>query len=83
MPASQTLVEPTQHDLMAWFNMANYGAQCDVVTQEGQTYTHLTKLTPTMVKWQVSGFTNNDTVISSSIHFMELLQTWNDFGVRA
>ena len=83
MPASQTLVEPTQHDLMVWFKMARNGDQCHVVTESGEPYTHLTRLSPTMVRWKVSGFTHKDTELSSTIHFQELLQTWNDFNVHA
>ena len=83
MSASATLVEPTQNDLMAWFKTARNGDKCHVVTQQGETYTHLTKLSPTMVKWQISGFTGQDTELSSTIHVVELLQTWNDFGVHA
>ena len=82
MPTPQTLVEPTQHDLMVWFKMARNGDQCHVVTESGEPYTHLTRLSPTMVRWKVSGFTHKDTELSSTIHFMELLQTWNDFNVH-
>ncbi len=82
MPTTQTLVEPTQNDLTNWFKKVRYGDKCDVVTNEGETYTELTKVSPTMVKWKVAGFTNNDTELSSTIHFMELLQTWNDFAVH-
>ena len=83
MPTPQTLVEPTQHDLMAWFKRARNGDQCHVVTESGEPYTHLTRLSPTMVRWKVSGFTHKDTELSSTIHFQELLQTWNDFNVHA
>ena len=83
MPSPTTLVEPTRHDLMTWFTTARLGDKCHVVTQDGRTYTRLTKLSPTQVKWQVTGFTGQDTELSSTMHFMALLQTWNDFGVRA
>jgi hypothetical protein len=81
MPSPATLVEPSRHDLMNWFTTASSGGKCHVVTQDGQTYTHLTKLSPTQVKWQVSGFTGQDTELSSTMHFMALLQTWKDFAV--
>ncbi len=64
MPAPQTLVEPTQHDLMIWFKMARNGDQCHVVTESGEPYTHLTRLRPTMVRWKMSGFTHKDTELS-------------------
>ncbi len=81
MSASATLVEPSRHDLMTWFTTARPGDKCHVVMQDGQTYTHLTKLSPTQVKWQVSGFTGQDTELSSTMHFMALLQTWKDFAL--
>ncbi len=73
------LVEPSKKDLVTWFKKAPYGNQCQVVTQQGQTYTHLTKISPSMVKWQVSGFTNRDSEQSKTIRFAELLESWNDF----
>lgn len=82
MPKLKTLVEPSKEDLANWFKAANSSDQCHVVTEEGQSYTHLTKLSPTMVKWKVSGFTADDTELSSNIHFVELLETWNDFAVH-
>ncbi len=82
MPTTQTLVEPTQNDLRKWFKEVCYGDKCDVVTNEGETCTQLIKVSPTMVKWRVSGFTNNETELCSTIHFMEFLETWNDFTVH-
>ncbi len=82
MPTSQKIVEPTKSDLIKWFKSARTGDQCHVVTQEGQAYTHLTKLTPTMVKWQVTGFTGQDIDLGRTIHFRALLETWNDFAVH-
>ncbi len=82
MPTFQKVVEPTQKDLFKWFKNASTGDQCQVVTQEGQTYTHLTKLTPTMVKWKVTGFTGQDIDLGKTIRFKQLLETWNDFALH-
>lgn len=75
----QKLVEPGKSDLVRWFKKARYGDQCQVVTQQEQTYTRLTKVSPSMVKWQVSGFTNRDSERSRTVRFAELLESWNDF----
>lgn len=72
-------VEPLKNELVTWFKKARYGDQCQVVTQRGQTYTHLTKVSPGMVKWEVSGFTNRDRELSKTIWFSELLASWDDF----
>lgn len=75
----QKLVEPGKDDLVRWFKEARYGDQCEVVAQDGQTYTFLTKVSPSMVRWQVSGFTNRDSEQSKTVRFSELLASWNDF----
>jgi hypothetical protein len=73
------IVKNRRDDIVIWFKKARYGDQCQVVTQGGQTYTYLTKISPGMVKWQVSGFTNRDSEQSKTIRFSELLESWNDF----
>ena len=75
----QKLVEPGKDNLARWFKKARYRDQCQVVTQRGQTYTFLTKVSPSMVKWQVSGFTNRDSEQSKTVRFSELLENWSDF----
>ena len=82
MSTSQKVVEPTKNDLIKWFQSARTGDQCHVVTREGQAYTHLTKISPSMVKWQITGFTGQDIDLGRTIHFRELLETWNDFAVH-
>ncbi len=82
MSTSQKIVEPTKNDLFLWFQNARTGDQCHVVTREGQTYTHLIKISPSMVKWQITGFTGQDIDLGRTIHFRELLETWNDFAVH-
>ena len=81
MPASEKPVEPTHNDLITWFESARTGDQCGVVTEDGETYIHLTKFSSTMVKWQLSGFTGQDSDLTSAIEFVELLQAWNDIAV--
>ena len=81
MPASEKPVEPTRNDLINWFKNARTGERCHVVTKDGHTYTHLTKFSPSMVKWQLSGFTGQDIDLSNTITFMELLQDWRDVAV--
>ncbi len=82
MPTLKKLVGPSKDELARWFNTAHSGDQCRVMTEEGEIYTHLTKLSPSIVKWQVSGFTDKDTQLSSTMRFAELLETWNDFAVH-
>jgi hypothetical protein len=47
----QKLVEPLEKDLIGWFKTARYGDQCQMVTRLGYTYTRLTKVSPSMVRW--------------------------------
>ena len=80
MPAIDKVVEPTTGELIIWFGNARGGDQCEVVTKHGQTYTHLTKVSPTMVKWKVAGFQGQESELVNTISFKELLETWNDFA---
>ena len=80
MPSCKKLIEPGKDDLTNWFKKARHGDQCQVVTVEGEVYTHLTKLSPTMVKWKVSGFSGQDVDLSDNLRFSELVQTWSDFA---
>ena len=82
MPTSQTLIEPHKKDLIKWFKGARIGDQCRVVTREGQSYTHLTKFTSSMVKWKVTGFRGQYIDLGQTIHFRDLLETWDDFAVH-
>ena len=81
MPSCKKLIEPCKDDLINWFKKARHGDQCQVVTADGEVYTHLTKLNPTMVKWKVSGFRGQDIDLSDNIRFTELLETWSDFAI--
>jgi hypothetical protein len=80
MPRIDKLIEPTKEELIKWFRKAYGGDQCQVVNKQGQPYTHLIKVSPTMVKWKVSGFKGQDKTIVNTIRFKDLLQTWHDFA---
>ncbi len=82
MPSLKKLVEPQKDDLIRWFKKAQTNDQCHVVAESGQAYTHLIKISPTMVKWQITGFTGQDIDLSNTLRFTELLQTWNDFAIH-
>ncbi len=84
MSALKKLVEPQKADLIRWFKKAQTNDQCQVVTESGEAYTHLIKVSPTMVmvKWQIAGFTGQDIDLSNTLRFAELLQTWNDFAIH-
>ncbi len=56
----QKLVECSKNGLMKWFKRARYGDQCQVVTNQGQIYSHLTEVRPSKAKWKVSGFISRD-----------------------
>lgn len=83
MPTSQKIIEPSKKDLIKWFKSARIGDQCQVVTRDGQTYTHLTRFTSTMVKWKVTGFTGQYIDLGQTIRFQQLLETWDDFAIHA
>lgn len=74
----QKLVEPLEQDLMVWFKKACYGDQCQMVTRLGYTYTRLTKLSPNVVKWQASRFTNRNRELNKTFRFTELLTNCDD-----
>jgi hypothetical protein len=74
----QKLVEPLEKDLVVWFKKARYGDQCQIVTRRGFTYTRLTKVSPGMVRWQVSGFTNRNRELSKTVRLAELLMNCDD-----
>lgn len=80
MPKIDRLIEPTTEDLIKWFKEAHGGDQCQVVTEQGQPYTFLTKSSPTMVKWMVSGFKGQEKGIINTVRFEDLLNTWHDFA---
>ena len=82
MPSLKKLVEPQKDDLIRWFKKAQTNDQCHVVAESGQAYTRLIKISPTMVKWQITGFTGQDIDLSNTLRFAELLQTWNDFAIH-
>ena len=81
MPACAKLIEPSRDDLTRWFKKARHGDQCQVVTVQGAIYTQLTKLSPSMVKWQVSGFAGQDIDLSNTMRFKELAETWDDIAM--
>jgi hypothetical protein len=81
MPACTKLIEPGRDDLTRWFKKARHGDQCQVVTVQGEIYTHLTKLSPSRVKWKVSGFTGQDIDLSNSMRFTELAETWDEIAM--
>ena len=74
----QTLVEPVEQDLVVWFKKARYGDQCRIVTRQGYTYSRLTKLSPGMVRWQMSRLTNRNCELSKTVRFAELLASCDD-----
>lgn len=78
MPACAKLIEPNKDELTKWFKKARHGDQCQVLTVRGEVYTHLTKLSPFMIKWKVAGFTANDLDLSSRMRFTELAEIWAD-----
>lgn len=81
MPACTKLIEPSRDDLSRWFKKARHGDQCQVVTVQGEIYTHLTKISPARVKWKVSGFTGQDIDLSNSMRFTELAATWDELAM--
>lgn len=74
----QKLVEPVKKDLVVWFETARYSDQCQIVTRLGYIYTRLTKVSPGMVKWQMSGLTNRNCDRSKTVGFAELMASWDD-----
>ena len=81
MPACAKLMEPSRDDLTRWFKKARHGDRCQVVTKQGTVYTQLTKLSPSRVKWQVSGFNGHDIDLSNSMPFSELAATWDEIAI--
>ena len=80
MPNVDRIIEPTTGELIVWFEYARGGDQCEVVTKQGQIYTHLTKVSPSMVKWKVAGFQGQESELVNTISFKELLESWHDFA---
>ena len=76
MSVSLTLVDPTQMELITWFNRAEIGDQCHVITRCRQTYMFLTKLSPVVVQWQMPVGSANTPGVTGSMAFLELLQSW-------
>ena len=75
----QTLIEPLKEDIVMWFKKALYSDQCQIVTRLGYTYSFITKLSPSMVKWQAPWLTNRSRDLSKIVKFSDVLASWDDF----
>jgi hypothetical protein len=80
MPGCQKLINPSKDALADWLKNARIGDQCQVLTEQGDVYAHLTNLKPVTAKLPSTGFMGQEKFLSHRNRFMELLEILGKFN---